>query len=161
DSKACGHEGGNGIVVSTVNPGTANSPLHVSVSGKNITVSLATNASAAVTRPAAQVAAATNASPEPSGLLPAYTRRGNAGTGVVAAGTATLTDGLQAPASVSREPQTVYALRIGKVRDGSKMGVLAYAQEHAREWVPPLVTIEAAERLLRNYAHDGKTKQLV
>ncbi|GAA1181090.1 M14 family zinc carboxypeptidase [Ornithinimicrobium humiphilum] len=161
DSKAWGHEGGNGIVVSTVNPGTANSPLNVSVSGKNITVSLATNASGAVTSTAAQVAAAINASPEASDLVTAYTYRGNAGTGVVAAGTATLTDGLQAPASVSREPQTVYALRIGKVRDGSKMGVLAYAQEHAREWVPPLVTIEAAERLLRNYAHDGKTKQLV
>ncbi|MBB2482350.1 hypothetical protein H5P36_19445 [Bacillus sp. APMAM] len=33
--------------------------------------------------------------------------------------------------------------------------------EHAREWVTPLVTIETAERLLRNYAHDGETKKLV
>jgi hypothetical protein len=57
---------------------------------------------------------------------------------------------------VSRDPHPVYALRIGKDRDGSKMGVLAYAQEHAREWVPPLVTIETAERLLRNYATDGR-----
>src|SRR5690606_38420247 len=75
DSKAWGHEGGNGIVVSTVNPGTANSPLNVSVSGKNITVSLATNASGAVTSTAAQVAAAINASPEARDLLTAYTYR--------------------------------------------------------------------------------------
>ena len=72
-----------------------------------------------------------------------------------------LSDNLAAPASVSRDPHPVYAIRIGKVRDGSKTGVLAYAQEHAREWVPPLVTIETAERLLRNYATHGPTKQLV
>ena len=62
---------------------------------------------------------------------------------------------------MSREPHPVYAIRIGKHRDGSKPGVMAYAQEHAREWVPPLVAVETAERLLRNYAHDGKTKQLL
>ncbi len=72
-----------------------------------------------------------------------------------------LSDNLAAPASVSRDPHPVYAIRIGKVRDGSKTGVLAYAQEHAREWVPPLVTIETAQRLLRNYATHGPTKQLV
>ncbi|WP_159901973.1 M14 family zinc carboxypeptidase [Ornithinibacter aureus] len=72
-----------------------------------------------------------------------------------------LSDNLAAPASVSRDPHPVYAIRIGKGCDGSKTGVLAYAQEHAREWVPPLVTIETAERLLRNYATHGPTKQLV
>jgi hypothetical protein len=55
----------------------------------------------------------------------------------------------------------VKLLRIGKHRDGTKPGVFIYAQEHAREWVPPQVTIETAERLLRNYGHDGRTKQLV
>ena len=44
-----------------------------------------------------------------------------------------------------QRPQTVQALRIGKVRDGSKPGVLAYSQEHAREWATPLVTLEFAE----------------
>lgn len=161
DSKAWGHEGGNGITVSAVNPGTPNSPLSVAVSGSAITVSLATNASGALTTTAAQAVAAINASPAASALVTAYTYRGNAGTGVVAAGTVTLSDGLSAPDSVSRDPHPVYAIRIGKTRDGSKPGVLAYAQEHAREWVPPLVAIETAERLLRNYAHDGKTKQLV
>ncbi|MEV1146210.1 M14 family metallopeptidase, partial [Micromonospora sp. NPDC049799] len=95
-------------------------------------------------------------------LLRAYTYRGSAGGGVVAPAARTLlTDDLSAPASVSRDPHPVYAIRIGKHRDGSKPGVLAYAQEHAREWVPPLVTVETAERLLRNYAHDGRTKQLL
>ncbi len=53
------------------------------------------------------------------------------------------------------------AIRIGRYRDGSRLGVIAYTQEHAREWVPPLVTVETAERLLRNYAYGGHTKYLV
>ena len=161
DSKAWGHEGGNGISVSFVNPGAPDQALSVSVSGTTITVSLGTGSSGALTSTAANVVAAINASAAASALVEAYTYRGNAGTGIVAAGSATLTDGLSAPDTVSREPHPVYAIRIGKTRDGSKPGVLAYAQEHAREWVPPLVAIETAERLLRNYATDGRTKQLV
>ncbi|GAA1868611.1 M14 family metallopeptidase [Asanoa iriomotensis] len=160
DSRAWGHEGGNDISVELANPGAADQPLSVSLTGNDIKVSLATNASGAVTSTAAEVVAALNASA--GSLIQAYTYRGNTGAGVVATAARTaLTDGLRAPASVSRDPQPVYAIRIGKTRDGSKTGVLAYAQEHAREWVPPLVTIETAERLLRNYAHDGKTKQLL
>jgi hypothetical protein len=161
DSLAWGHEGGNGIVVTTVNPGSTNSPLSVSVSDRTVTVSLATDAAGVAISTAAQVVAAINADPTASALVKAYTYRGSVGNGVVAAGSVTLTDGLSAPDSVSRDPHPVYAIRIGKVRDGSKPGVLAYAQEHAREWVPPLVTIEAAERLLRNYAQDAETKKLV
>lgn len=160
DSLAWGHEGGNAIAVTLVDPAAASSPLLVTVAGTEVTVSLATNADGSLASTAAQVAAALNA--EAGALLRAYTYRGNAGTGVVAAAPRTmLTDGLDAPASVSREPHPVYAIRIGKFRDGSKPGVLAYAQEHAREWVPPLVAIETAERLLRNYALDGQTKQLL
>ena len=162
DSVAYGHQGGNDITIAAVNPGAANSPLSVSVTGNDITVSLATGATGALTSTAAQVRNAINADPAASALVSAYTYRGNAGAGVVAAQARTaLTDGLLAPDSVSRDPHPVYAIRIGKDRDGSKMGVLAYAQEHAREWVPPLVTIETAERLLRNYATHGPTKQLV
>ncbi|WP_228484572.1 M14 family metallopeptidase [Microbacterium cremeum] len=161
DSRAWGHEGGNGITVTAAAPGATDSPLSVTVSGTDIRVSLATNAAGAVTSTAAEVVAAINAEPAASALVVAYTYRGNPGAGVVAAGSITLTDGLSAPAGVSRDPHTVYALRIGKTRDGSKPGVLAYAQEHAREWVPPLVTIEAAERLLRNYAQDAGSKKLV
>ncbi|MEU8263248.1 M14 family metallopeptidase [Micromonospora sp. NPDC048999] len=160
DSLDWGHEGGNNISVELVNPGAANRPLSVTVTGKDIRVSLATNSSGALTSTAAQVVAALNVNA--GSLVKAYTYRGDAGAGVVAAAARTgLTDGLQAPASVSRDPHPMYAIRIGKHRDGSRMGVLAYAQEHAREWVPPLVAIETAERLLRNYGHDGHTKQLL
>ncbi|MDQ7905797.1 M14 family metallopeptidase [Phytohabitans sp. ZYX-F-186] len=160
DSLAWGHEGGNDITVELANPGAANQPLNATVTGKAIRVSLATDAAGAVTSTAAQVAAVVNGAA--GSLVKAYTYRGSAGDGVVTPVAATpLTDGLSAPATVSRDPHPVYAIRIGKFRDGSRTGVLAYAQEHAREWVPPLVTIETAERLLRNQKHDPKTQELL
>ncbi|SNT48309.1 Chitobiase/beta-hexosaminidase C-terminal domain-containing protein [Asanoa hainanensis] len=162
DSLAWGHEGGNSIAIEIVDPGGAGRPLSVSVTGTDIQVTLASDTAGAVTSTAAEVVAALNASPGASGLIQAYTYRGNTGAGVVAPAARTLlTDDLTAPASVSREPHPVYAIRIGKHRNGSKLGVLAYAQEHAREWVPPLVTIETAERLLRNYKHDWRTRELL
>ncbi|WFE28121.1 M14 family metallopeptidase [Solwaraspora sp. WMMD791] len=160
DSHAWGHEGGNDLTVELVDPGTADSALAVTVSGSAIRVSLATDGTGAIVSTAAQVAAAINAAA--GDLVTAYTYRGSVGDGVVAPVAATpLSDNLSAPASVSREPHPVYALRIGKYRDGSRTGVLAYAQEHAREWVPPLVAIETAERLLRNHRTDENTKQLL
>jgi hypothetical protein len=161
-SKAYGHQGGNDLTVALVNPGAASSPLTVSVAGSAITVTLATGPSGALTSSAAQVVAALNASPASSALLSASTYRGNAGSGIVAAAAATkLSDNLSAPASVSREPFQVQALRIGKARDGSRTGVFLYCQEHAREWVTPLVCVETAERLLRNYQKDPTTRKLV
>ena len=160
DSLAWGHEGGNRVSVEIVDPGAADQPLSVSVTGDAIQVSLATGATGAVTSTAAQVVAALNDGA--GSLVRAYTYRGNAGGGLVAPAARTLlSDGLSAPDSVSREPHPVHAIRIGKHRDGSRLGVLAYSQEHAREWVPPLVAIESAERLLRNYGHDGRTRQLL
>jgi Zinc carboxypeptidase/Chitobiase/beta-hexosaminidase C-terminal domain len=160
DSLAWGHEGGNDISVELTDPGAADQALSVSVTGPAVRVGLATDAGGSVTSTAAQVVAALNAGA--GALLRAYTFRGNTGEGVVApAAPSVLTDGLSAPASVPRDPHPVYAIRIGKHRNGSKPGVLAYAQEHAREWVPPLVAIETAERLLRNYGHDGRTRQLL
>ena len=163
ESLAYGSEGGNDISVQMVDPGAPNQPLSVQVTGTDIRVNLATNASSELSSMAAQVVAAINASPDASTLVRAFTYRGNAGAGIVAATPKVfLTDYLLAPEDeLSRVPHPVYALRIGKFRDGSRPGVLAYAQEHAREWVPPLVTIETAERLLRNYAIHGPTKQLV
>jgi hypothetical protein len=55
----------------------------------------------------------------------------------------------------------VQAIRIGADRDGSKTGVVLYAQEHAREWVTSLVALETAQRLLRNYGSDPTTTALV
>lgn len=132
----------------------------MSVSGTAITVNLATNASAAATSTAAQVVAAINASSAASALTTATAN--STGTGTVAAlATTKLTDGLKAPDSVSRDPFQMQALRIGTSRNGSKPGVLLYCQEHAREWVTPLVCVETAERLLRNYQLDPTTRKLV
>ncbi|MEU8382215.1 M14 family metallopeptidase [Streptosporangium sp. NPDC048865] len=161
-SKAYGHEGGNDVSVALVRPDTASSPLSVSVNGKDVVVSLGTDASSAIGSTALQVVEALNGDTEASALLTAATYRGNAGGGIVEAAAATrLTDNLKAPATVSRDPFQMKALRIGKKRDGSKTGVFLYCQEHAREWVTPLVCLETAERLLRNYAHDGRTRKLV
>ncbi len=159
-SKSYGSEGGNRVSVTLVNPTKANRPLSVSQRGSRVTVWLATDAAGSVTSTAAQVVAALNA--DAKRVLSATTYRGNAGAGVVVPAARTnLTDDLDAPASVSRKPYRVQALRIGVHRDGSKTGVLAYAQEHAREWVTPLVTVEGAERLLRNYAKDPATRRLL
>ncbi|GAA3819665.1 M14 family zinc carboxypeptidase [Sphaerisporangium flaviroseum] len=161
-SKAYGSQGGNDISVALVKPDAASSALAVSVTGENVVVTLATDGSAAIGSTARQVVDALNADAAASALLTASTYRGNAGGGVVAAAEATkLADNLNAPPSIAREPFQMKALRIGKKRDGSKLGVFLYCQEHAREWVTPLVCVEAAERLLRNYAHDPRTRKLV
>jgi hypothetical protein len=86
---------------------------------------------------------------------------GSAGLPMPVTGPVPLSDGLDAPAGVSRKPWTVQALRIGYHRDGSRVGVLAYSQEHAREWATPLVTLEFAERLLANARTDAETKALL
>lgn len=161
-SKAYGSEGGNGITVSLANPGTSSWPLSVAVNGKAVLVTLGTDAGGTVSSTAASVVAALNTDASVGTLLTASTYRGNAGTGLVApSASTTLTDNLKAPATVSRDPFQMKALRIGKTRDGSKPGVFLYCQEHAREWVTPLVCVETAERLLRNYATDPATKKLV
>lgn len=169
DSKAWGHEGGNDISVEMADPGAPDRPLKVDVDGDAIRVSLATDADGELTSTAAEVVAALNA--DAGHLVEAYTFRGDDGDGVVypctfdechgEPGTPQLTDFLTAPDTVSRDPFQVKALRIGKHRDGSKVGVLLYSQEHAREWVTPLVAIETAERLLRNYKSNDVVRRLV
>ncbi|WP_433366116.1 M14 family metallopeptidase [Streptosporangium sp. CA-115845] len=161
-SKAYGHQGGNDISVALVKPDAASAAPSVSVSGKDVVVNLGTDASGAINSTAVQVVTALNGDAAASALLTAATYRGNAGAGLVAAAAAVkLTDNLKAPEAVSRDPFQVKALRIGKQRDGSKVGVFLYCQEHAREWVTPLTCVETAERLLRNYAGDGQTRKLV
>lgn len=162
DSLAWGHEGGDDVSIQVVDPGAADQPLGIVVAGKSIQVSSATDAAGARRSTAAEVVAALNAHPRASQLLSAYTYRGDAGAGVVVpTRLLELSDNLNAPDYVSHDPQAVYALRIGTAPEGEKPGVFAYAQEHAREWVPPLVTIEAAERLLRNYTTHEPTRDLV
>jgi hypothetical protein len=161
-SRAYGSEGGNDLSVELANPGTADTPLGVSVTGNDVAVTLATDAQGQVTSTAAQVVNALNTDTGAAKLLTASTYRGNAGNGIVAPSAAVrLNDGLQAPPSVSRKPFQMQALRIGKKRDGSQPGVFLYCQEHAREWVTPLTCVETAERLLRNYSRDPDTRKLV
>ncbi|PTX64420.1 chitobiase/beta-hexosaminidase-like protein [Melghirimyces profundicolus] len=159
-SRAWGHEGGNDLTVELKDPGRPDQPLTVEARDQGIRVTLATDGSGAVTTTATRLAEALNR--EASQLISAHTYRGSAGEGIVEPqGPVRLDNHLSAPDEVSRDPFRVRALRIGKHRDGSRTGVLAYAQEHAREWVTPLVTVETAERLLRNYAHDPETRKLV
>jgi hypothetical protein len=173
-SRAWGHEGGNDIKAQFVNPGAANSPLSVSVLGNEIMVSLATDGSGALSSTATQVVAAINAHPGAGALVKALTFQNNAGTGVVpATQVLSLSDFLAVsaaiPASgiphdnshVQRGPFQPKVMRIGKVRDGSKVGIYLFCQQHAREWVTPITCLETAERLLRNYATDPMTKDLV
>jgi hypothetical protein len=163
-SRAWGHEGGNDLRAEFRNPGVANSPLSVTVTGNDLVVSLATDGAGALTSTAAQVAAAINASPAASQLLVALTFRGNVGAGIVQPREqVALSDFLSTPtnAHVPRGPFEYSVLRIGKRRDGSNVGVFLYCQQHAREWATPLTCLETAEQLLRNYAIDPRTRELV
>jgi hypothetical protein len=164
ESVAYGHEGGNDLTFEIVNDGTADRELEVTRAGDDITVFTSTDATGAPTATAAQVIEAINSSPATGGVVHAFTYRGNAGNGIAETnrGRQTLSDFLNAPEDkISRDPQTVKAIRIGAERDGSKTGVFVYSQEHAREWVTPVVALESAERLLRNYGSDPDTTRFV
>ncbi len=167
-----GQSGGNATRAQFRNPGAANRPLAVSVlpnpAGQaDVVVDLATGSTGALTSTAAQVVAAINANPQAAAYLTAYTYGGNAGTGVVAArALVNLTDGLAAPASVERGQFTMQALRISKdagksPADSHRTGVYLFCQQHAREWVTPITCVQTAELLLRNYATDPHTRELV
>jgi Zinc carboxypeptidase/Chitobiase/beta-hexosaminidase C-terminal domain len=170
-SRQFGNDGGidrgNVITARFTNPGVPNSPLSVSVVGSDISVGLATDATGALVSTAAQVVAAVNASPDASALVTAQTFENNAGTGIVQSfvNPVHLSDFLFAPTTgqyaVARSPYQLQALRICKVCDGSKPGVLLYAGEQAADWVEPIVALEAAGRLLSNYGTDPATTALV
>lgn len=162
-SKSWSHEGGSSITVSISSPGTANSPLSVSVSGNAITVSLATGPDSQATSTAAQIVDAISASPQASALITASTFRGNSGAGIPVLTTdpVQLVDTLHTTPAVSRGPQTMRVLRISSRRDGSRPGVLIYAGPNARAWAGPLVALELAEQLLRNYGSDPETTSFV
>jgi len=164
-SKAWGHEGGNRITAEIKDPGAADAPLSVSVDGDAITVSAATDGEGAIISTAAQVVDAINAHEAASELVTASKYRTNAGAGVVAVtAPSKLDDFLNAPTSQPRGPIEVQGIRIGNDEgrpQGEKVGVFIVCQEHAREWTTPLVCLETAERLIRNYPTDPETKALV
>ncbi|HET6549068.1 MAG TPA: M14 family metallopeptidase, partial [Solirubrobacter sp.] len=157
-----GQLGGNDITAEFKNPGAGDSPLSVAVAGKGITVNLATDNTGALTSTAADVVAAINATPEAAALVTATTYRGNAGAGIAPArAKVNLDDFLDAPGHVERGPFQMRVYRIGAHRDGSKVGVFLYCQQHAREWTTGLACVETAERLVKNYATDPETKTLL
>ena len=128
----------------------------VTVVGDRITVNLGVGTTAA------QVVALINGDAAASALVTAYTYAGNAGAGLVQArALVNLDDFLAAPANIPRGFFQQKMIRIGGTRDGSKVGVFLYCQQHAREWVTPLTCAETAERLVRNYVSDPLTKELV
>lgn len=161
-SRAWGHEGGNDVQAEFLNPGVPDSSLAISVSDSRITVNLGTDSTGALISTAAQVVEAINSDPAASALVEAYVYPSTGGTGIVRPRElVNLSDFLNAPPSIPRGPFQEQVIRIGKHRDGSKVGVFIYCEQHAREWVTPLVCIETAARLLYNYAIDPTTKELV
>jgi hypothetical protein len=161
-TKAWGHEGGNNVSIELKNPAAPSAPLSVAVTGSDIVVNLATGSTGALSSTAAQVVAALNADAAASALVLAQTYRGNAGAGITQPASKTmLRDFLAAPASIQRGPFQQRVYRIGSVRDGSKVGVFLYCQQHAREWTTGLTCVETAQRLVRNYATDPDTKKLL
>jgi Zinc carboxypeptidase len=158
ESVKFGDQGMNGVQAKTVDPGAANRPLSATYRDRVLIVSLATDNAGKTISTTDDVAAFITARyPQ---QFHAFVESGSAGLPMPVVAPVRLDDGLKGT-EVSKKPWTVQALRIGKVRDGSKIGVLAYSQEHAREWATPLVTLEFAERLLANYATDPATRQLV
>jgi hypothetical protein len=159
ESVKYGDQGPNGWQVRAVDPGRPNRPAQAAFRDRVLTVSLATDATGAVVSTTDQVAALIGSRfPQ---RFSAFVEDGSAGLVMPVAGPTRMTDGLDAPAGVPHQPWTVQALRIGAHRDGSRIGVLTYSQEHAREWATPLVTLEFAERMLANHATDPETRTLL
>ncbi|MFJ6152791.1 M14 family zinc carboxypeptidase [Micromonospora profundi] len=158
ESVRFGDQNMNGVQVRTVDPGRRNRPLTVGYRDRVLTVSLATDTAGKTVSTTDEVAAAINA--RQSNRFRATVEDGSAGLPMPVAGPARLDDGLQGT-EVPAKPWTVQALRLGVHRDGSRVGVLAYSQEHAREWATPLVTLEFAERMLANYRTDAATRELL
>jgi hypothetical protein len=157
ESVRFGDQNVNGFQVRTVDPGAPGRPLTARIRDRVLTVSLATDATGATVSTTDEVAALISA--RFPGRFSAFVEDGSAGLRMPVTGPARLDDGLTGDAP--RRPWTVQALRIGAHRDGSRIGVLAYSQEHAREWATPLTTLEFAERLLANSRTDPATRALL
>ena len=76
ESQADGDEGGNDLFATFNNPGGANSPLTVRMTGDELVVGLATDGTGALSSTAAQVVSAINADPGASAKLRAFRYRG-------------------------------------------------------------------------------------
>ena len=142
---------------------TPNLPLTVEVNGNLVEVFTATDANGAASSTAAQVVAALNANSAAAALvfaadLPQQRRRRHRRA---ARPRRTCPTSCNAPASVQRGQFQQHLYRIGSVRDGSKVGVFLFCQQHAREWATSLTCQQTAHELVENYATDPQTKQLL
>jgi hypothetical protein len=179
-SRAWGHEGGNDISAEFRNPNAPNSALSVTRTGNHVDVSLETDGTGAVSSTGQEVVDAINASPASQILVAnVFTDVDDdeeppivPGAGIVQPrARVNLSDFLstETNAHVQRGPFEYSVMRISKKtrRDGKwrhgrdKVGVFLYCQQHAREWATPLTCLETAEQLLRNYAIDRRTRELV
>ncbi|HEX5857662.1 MAG TPA: M14 family metallopeptidase [Microbacterium sp.] len=171
-SRAWGHEGGNGISAEFRHPNAPSRALTVTMVDDHLEVMLGTNDQGQLSSTARQVVNAINASSAASQKLVAseFSRLSNAnpplvqGSGIVQPrARVNLSDFLTTStnAHVPRGPFEYQVMRIGKNRDGSEVGVYLYCQQHAREWATPLTCLETAEQLLRNYAINEQTRDLV
>ncbi len=161
-AKDWGQDGGNQVMSEFRTQTGNNLPLSIAVNGQLIEAFLGTDGAGAPNSTAKQVVDAINANPAAAALVEATTYRGNGGFGIVPARARTnLSDFLNAPPSVTRGPFQQHLYRIGAHRDGSKVGVFLFCQQHAREWTTSLSCQETAHELVENYATDPQTKQLL
>lgn len=145
---------GNAIRVRYVDPGSASAPLAVTVSGTDITVTLATDAQGAITSTAAEVATAVNDDASASALVTAA--EDGAGSGAVAAsGFAHLTGGEDAPFPL--DTPVLIADPRGAQGDAGETGTLARSLEAIADQANALtIVVRVAEG-----ADDAETKNNV
>ncbi|MBL1218709.1 MAG: hypothetical protein D8M59_14600 [Planctomycetes bacterium] len=61
----------------------------------------------------------------------------------------------------SLEGREIFGLKITAPGGGDKAGVLYNSNQHAREWITPMVTMYIADRLLREYATNQEVQDLL
>lgn len=152
-----GASGMNGTEVRVIPHPVAGQPISADYADGTLTIYPTTDAEGAATSTTEEVSTYVNE--EFAETFNSFVPEGSEGETIPLV-EAELDDGLDA-SHLDPEGSTVRAMRIGVHRDGSRPGVYTYSQEHAREWVTPLVTMEFAERMLANAATDEETARLL
>nr|WP_315900684.1 phage tail sheath protein [Halomonas sp. DP5Y7-2] len=131
---------GNAIRVRYLDPGTASAALAVSVSGSDITVSLATDAEGDLVSTASEVVTAFNGDAAASALITAANTAGSGGTGVVSAVSFTkLTGGQDEPFPLNT-PVLITDILAAQGKAGSE-GTLARSLDAIADQAKTLVVV--------------------
>jgi hypothetical protein len=145
---AAGAEG-NDITVQLVDPETNSATLAVSVSGKAITVTLATDASGVITSTADEVVTAVNAETDAAALVSAANATGSSGTGVVKATRLPRALGGGADEPFPLNTPVLVAGSRGAVADldstGTRAGTLASAVDGIMDQIGAVVVVVRVE----------------